>query len=243
MDSSVYCSLQGKLSSKVKIEMARDEIAELYRELINNEFSFMERGESSLTLVYEVVQGTYPDLCDDDYLCFENCSTGNNSPEWQHAVRRALYELKRKDSTEVENSRRGYWVFKAGTFSPVPPDFNEPYSAVSRSLATAYRIIRDTRLTRELKALYHNRCQICQQTIPMQNGQTYSEAHHIQPLGSPHNGPDVQPNILILCPNHHAMCDYGSIRLVLSDLYCHPIHVLNPKYIDYHNVVIVGASS
>ncbi len=222
--------------------MARTEIAELYRELISNEFSFLKRGESSLALVYETVQRSYPELCDDDYLCVENCSSGNHSPEWQHAVRRALNELKRKDSTEVENSGRGYWVFKASTFSPVPPDFTEPYAVASRSFVTTYRIIRDTRITRELKALCHNRCQICQQTIPMPNGRTYSEAHHIQPLGSPHNGPDVQPNILILCPNHHAMCDYGSIRLVLSDLHRHPSHVLDEKYIDYHNVVIVGVS-
>ncbi|MED0827669.1 HNH endonuclease [Bacillus pacificus] len=41
----------------------------------------------------------------------------------------------------------------------------------------------------------------------------YSEVHHIKPLGSPHNGPDIHKNIIVLCPNHHALYNYGAIPL------------------------------
>jgi hypothetical protein len=44
-------------------------------------------------------------------------------------------------------------------------------------------------------------------------------AHHIQPLGRPHCGPDCIENLIVVCPNHHAMCDYGAIKLALTDLH------------------------
>ena len=67
---------------------------------------------------------------------------------------------------------------------------------------------------------------------------TYSEAHHIRPLGSPHNGPDIAENILVLCPNHHVMCDYGSIHLYLKNLHVHSRHCIGAPFIEYHNTVI-----
>jgi predicted restriction endonuclease len=68
-------------------------------------------------------------------------------------------------------------------------------------------------LARQLKLLYENRCQICGESITLPNGTRYSEAHHVRPLGRPHHGPDVAGNILVLCPNHHVMLDYGVIAL------------------------------
>jgi hypothetical protein len=219
--------------------MARDDIAELYQELVNTEFAFVQRGEQPLVMVYEIVKARHPELCDDSFLCWENCASGNNSPEWQHAVRRALNELKRRGSTEVVNGQRGYWIFIGSQFSPLPIDFKEPVSAeTQKTLTTSYRIIRDTKLTRKLKALHDNQCQICRETIPLPTRQNCSEAHHIQPLGSPHDGPDISSNILVLCPNHHAMCDYGSIKLDISMLHEHPEHKIGIKFIEYHNAFI-----
>ena len=90
-------------------------------------------------------------------------------------------------------------------------------------------------MTRELKQRYQNRCQICHSAFPLGNGVTYSEAHHIRPLGEPHNGPDTEDNILILCPNHHAQCDFCAIKLVLTSLYRLPDHIIDEAHIDYHN--------
>ncbi|WP_107440879.1 HNH endonuclease [Streptomyces fodineus] len=33
----------------------------------------------------------------------------------------------------------------------------------------------------------------------------------MRPLGKPHKGPDVEPNVLCLCPNCHVRLDIGAI--------------------------------
>lgn len=70
------------------------------------------------------------------------------------------------------------------------------------------RIIRDSQKSLDLKALYEHRCQVCQRRIEVRRGDFYSEAHHLQPLGGRHSGPDIKPNMLVLCPWHHAEFDY-----------------------------------
>ena len=121
--------------------------------------------------------------------------------------------------------------------TPTAVDFEQPEPA--RIEIHTYRILRDTKLARTLKSLHQDACQICGQVISIQ-GDTYSEAHHIRPLGSPHNGPDVAENILVLCPNHHVMCDYGSIQLDLENLRVHPQHSIGTQFIEYHNTVIAN---
>lgn len=70
------------------------------------------------------------------------------------------------------------------------------------------RIIRDSRKSIQLKDLYGHYCQVCQRRIEVRRGDYYSEAHHLQPLGGRHTGPDIKPNMLVLCPWHHAEFDY-----------------------------------
>ncbi len=220
--------------------MARNDLKLLYQKLLKSEFDFVPIGEHSLQALYNIVQNRFPTLCDDDYLCRTNCKSGNNSPEWQHVVRKALYEMQRRQSTKaITGSQRGYWLFTGSHLSPVASDIVEVPS--ERVATTTYRIVRDTALSKRLKLLHGNQCQICGQSIPLPNDQTYSEAHHIRPLGEPHNGPDVEENILILCPNHHAMYDYGSIRLDLRKLNNHPDHRIDQEFINYHNTIIASA--
>ena len=66
------------------------------------------------------------------------------------------------------------------------------------------------------------------------------EGHHLKPLGEPHNGPDIGENILILCPNLHAQCDFAAIRLEMKHLRMHPSHTIGADYIDYHNRLFDG---
>jgi len=40
-----------------------------------------------------------------------------------------------------------------------------------------------------------------------------AEVVGMEPLGTPHNGPDVYENIVCVCPNHHVLLDYGVIPL------------------------------
>lgn len=105
----------------------------------------------------------------------------------------------------------------------------------SRIDTTISRIVRDTTLSCKVKSVHNYECQICGQTIIFHDGSRYAEAHHIHPLGSPHDGPDVLENIICVCPNHHAMCDFGAIRLVEKDLRKKGGHEVGQRYIDYHN--------
>lgn len=100
------------------------------------------------------------------------------------------------------------------------------------------RLIRDTATARVLKLRHHNHCQICGLAVPLWEGLTYAEAHHIRPLGHPHNGPDLPSNMLILCPNHHAQCDLGAIKLDGALLRRLPDHTIDPEHIEYHNTKI-----
>lgn len=91
--------------------MARPEIQQLYRELYGNHFEFMERGEHSIEEIYDAVKAGYLALCDDTYLCSMNCSHGHDRPEWQHTVRKALSDLKRRGSGVASGYQRGRWQF------------------------------------------------------------------------------------------------------------------------------------
>ncbi|HEX8320481.1 HNH endonuclease [Longimicrobium sp.] len=116
-------------------------------------------------------------------------------------------------------------------------------SPTPRQTIVTSRIVRDSRLARALKELHGNRCQICGDTLLLPDGTKYSEAHHIRPLGQPHNGPDVAANLLVVCPNHHALCDLGGITLDLSMLCHHPGHVISDDSVTYHNSVVLMAGS
>jgi hypothetical protein len=95
---------------KVK-KMALEEISRLYDELVDTEFHVMPAGQFHIEDIYTKVKSNFSSLCDDSYLCIDNCGRGHNHPEWKHAVRRALDRLKRI-SPRVPKGERNYWTFK-----------------------------------------------------------------------------------------------------------------------------------
>jgi hypothetical protein len=121
--------------------------------------------------------------------------------------------------------------------TPTAADIAEP---PARQQQTVYRILRDGNLAKRIKALHNNECQICGHTIRLPDGSRYSEAHHIRPLGKPHDGFDTMDNIVCVCPNHHAELDYGARPLSAADLRMAPGHSVNDAYVRYHNEVICG---
>ncbi len=125
--------------------------------------------------------------------------------------------------------------------TPQAEDLEPP--AAERVETTVSRILRDTRLSNRVKALHNYECQLCGSTLLLADGSRYAEGHHILPLGSPHNGPDVLDNIICLCPNHHAACDLGAIVLVTNELRGAAGHVVAQQYIDYHNSSIYRGSN
>ncbi|MBL8883865.1 MAG: HNH endonuclease [Hyphomicrobium sp.] len=125
---------------------------------------------------------------------------------------------------------------------------------IERRLRTALAQVRDRKIVSALKIAYNNRCMFCGETLcvatdPLRH---YSEAAHIKPLGTPHNGPDHTSNILILCPNHHIQFDQGILRIrsvgqklviesldVKSPLHrralkLHPGHKVDSAFFEYH---------
>ena len=90
-----------------------------------------------------------------------------------------------------------------------PPIANDNEEPPERIDSVVSRIVRDTAATRALKSKYDFKCQICGITLPYGAEQRYIEVHHLRPLGHPHDGPDVDSNMVVLCPNHHALFDLG----------------------------------
>ena len=71
------------------------------------------------------------------------------------------------------------------------------------------RIVRNTKISQEIKNLYNNKCQICKTVIQIDYENTYSEGAHIRPLSE--NGIDEKENLLCLCANCHVILDYGGL--------------------------------
>ncbi len=119
----------------------------------------------------------------------------------------------------------------------------------SRSMQVR-RLIRDTAAVKRIKNLYGGECQLCGLRLTGPDGKPYSEGAHIRPLGKPHRGPDVEPNILCLCPNCHVRLDIGAITVdedwsiiarpdlvgagLLPKLNVRHGHRVHQEYIRYH---------
>jgi putative restriction endonuclease len=88
--------------------------------------------------------------------------------------------------------------------------------AAPRITSQTQRIIRNTAVTQRVKELYGHRCQVCREVLQTPAG-PYAEGAHIRPLGRPHDGPDVEANVLCLCPTDHVRLDYGGI-VIRDDL-------------------------
>jgi hypothetical protein len=125
-----------------------------------------------------------------------------------------------------------YLPIKVPKETPKASDINEP---AERQETKIYRILRDTNLSKKVKAIHQFKCQVCGYIIVLPDGSKYSEAHHIRPLGTPHNGPDTMDNIICLCPNHHAEMDYGVCKLELEKLSIAPSHSISADHVRYHN--------
>lgn len=122
-------------------------------------------------------------------------------------------------------------------------DLSEPPQRVK---SQTMRIIRDTKAARDLKALYGCECQVCGTVIEISEDQRYAEVHHIRPLGGVHEGKDKTDNMLVLCPNHHAMFDLrllrfvsaGTVEIAGQRVPLKLSHTLAQSVIDYHNTVL-----
>jgi putative restriction endonuclease len=103
------------------------------------------------------------------------------------------------------------------------------------------RIVHETESGRQVKALYHYRCQICRILLKAPAG-PYAESAYIRPCEAPHNGPDALDNLLCLCPNHHMLFTLGGMAIAddftllgyEGHLWVDFRHRLNLEHLRYH---------
>ena len=187
----------------------------------------------------------YGDLYDEVYRI-----RGGDVPRTYENVIRRTIQTHSSDSDgfggtdlfySVDGIRGGHWGLREQIRrTPTSIDLSDPEAPHEddqprRRLTETYRILRDTALARTLKEIHDDRCRICGDTLELRNGTRYSEAHHIKPLGRPHYGPDIEGNVLVLCPNHHALCDLRAIKLDIRGLILNRDHKVDERFIDYHN--------
>ncbi len=202
----------------------------------------MKRWKEEIVEALKLLGGTgsYQEI----YDRIQQMSTRTLTREWKATVRREI----ENHSSSSDNYRggedlfvsvngigKGVWGLREKLDAPNPKSVDfEDVSEIDRVKQDTYRIIRDTFLSRCIKLLYKNSCQVCGKSISLRGG-SYAEAHHIKPLGRPHNGPDIAGNILVVCPNHHVMFDYGAISLDIHKLTLHPEHKIDMEFVRYYN--------
>jgi putative restriction endonuclease len=117
-----------------------------------------------------------------------------------------------------------------------------PAGPAPRVTGTVQRLVRNTAISQRVKELHAYRCQVCEQAVQTPTG-PYAEGAHVRPLGRPHDGPDIEANVLCLCPNHHVMFDSGAFTItdalelvgaVTGMLRTIPTHRLGPEFLRYH---------
>ncbi|MDD2890228.1 MAG: HNH endonuclease [bacterium] len=151
-----------------------------------------------------------------------------NYPEWEHYIDRAKQELLnnkilKKDSDEtfsiselkleeVYNRVLKYLELVLEPFEA--ENTGEKEYPPDRVPTMVMRTIRDTALAYKIKKKRNYCCQVCG-TALIVKGKGYAEAHHIKQIQ--YDGPDVETNIVILCPNHHVLFDNGEIAIFPED--------------------------
>ena len=142
------------------------------------------------------------------------------------------------------------------SFVLAPPEEKKGASGIGTSVErppermeyTISRVVRDSRKTKELKDLYGFTCQICGDRLEIGPDEYYAEVHHIRPLGGVHAGHDSTDNMLVVCPNHHAMFDMGvpvfdrQNRVAVNGK-TYPLtlkHEVARENLDYHNSEIAN---
>jgi len=151
--------------------------------------------------------------------------------------------LYRVESYWHERGLNGFLVcrYRLVADQPATPSQTIPAGPAARIQSTVLRIVRDTGVSREVKALHNFHCQICGVRLDCEGG-PYAEAAHIRPLGAPHHGPDVIGNILCLCPNDHVLFDNGAISIAddyqligrSGRLRVSHRHEIDPAQLKYH---------
>lgn len=149
------------------------------------------------------------------------------------------------DSYWTDKGQDGYLIcryrlVKALASFPIKKDVSPNAKPIRRDVISS-KIVRDSQLALDIKDKYDYSCQVCGIRLDCKGG-PYAEAAHIKPLGTGHNGPDIEENLLCLCPNHHVLFDGGAFKInddyslsgIEGKLVVKRNHNINNEYLAYH---------
>jgi len=151
------------------------------------------------------------------------------APELNDRHRSNFRSVLRKYVEMVRDNFRG--AFEQVTSPAIDVDTNALPSRIKMEIS---RLVRDTAMARRLKNEYKGQCQICGKRLELSPNEFYVEAHHLKPLGQPHNGDDREENLVCVCPNCHVLLDYGALKIGPTTLKV-SLHQVGKEFIDYHN--------
>jgi predicted restriction endonuclease len=191
--------------------------------------SILTSGPLTTPEIYEQIRHSFPECISEERCPHGGEGRNQTDYEWQHSVRRAQYNLKRKnlindlghkwyyipanslydeaEEMEVENLYRNENVDK----------IREELRSISPK-SSKYEKIKGIRFTRDrttvakLKILREFRCQICCTRIVKKDGDFYAEGAHIEPKRT--GSQETPDNIIIMCPNHHKEFDLGKREII-----------------------------
>ena len=200
--------------------MSREDVSQLYSALTESQFRFVPAGRHSLPTIYDFVQQKYPELCDDSYLCADNCKDGHNRPEWKHRVRAAIWDAKDRSNYVSRDSSRGYWRFGDLTEKDSLPQeaasslFSEGHSVQ----VTVNRYERSAKARLACIAHHGHECAVCGILLREVYGDVadgFIHVHHLDPISLNSGATIVDPieDLRPVCPNCHSI-----------------IHLRNPPY-------------
>ncbi|TYB91844.1 HNH endonuclease [Micromonospora sp. WP24] len=155
--------------------------------------------------------GTYAEIYDEVKSLRVDLPTS-----WKDVIRRQIQD-RSSDSAgfmgvadlffSVEGLGRGVWGLRQFVQpTPIAADLPGGNGIPGRTRQTTYRVLQDTVQARQIKLLHRDARQLYGEALRISPTKTYSEAHHIIPLRGDFAGPDTASNVIVPCPNRHALC-------------------------------------
>lgn len=127
-----------------------------------------------------------------------------------------LDEISKKEEVDVKDLEKIDKIFSQGNPDVILKEFEQRLSGEAPEVieTRSKKIKRNQTVVRNMKEKHENKCQICGFTFKKKDGNYYSEVAHIKPIYTGEIGVDKPSNMIVLCPNHHKMLDWGDLEIM-----------------------------
>lgn len=147
---------------------------------------------------------------------FDSYSTGLQTKDFV-----SLEEISKNEISKAEQLAKLDEIFNKGNAENILKEFEQRLSNEQPTVVESkvLRIKRNQTIVRSMKEKYENKCQVCGFTFQKKDGGYYSEVAHIKPIETLEIGVDSPSNLIVLCPNHHKMHDFGALKIISKKQY------------------------